>query len=213
MALVALGIVVLPFLAGAWLLLPPGLVIALIVLDVLFVAGGIYARVKYPQLGMEDETLRAYQREQFEGVEVDAAQSRTALPAPKLGNGAEDANLDALRVGEDGEYARNRGLFLVHTWKPSKKPGEVADIVIRLREHRDTSARPSVLAEDKIDAVRYELGRMFSNEPFVKRDKEDGFALSVSAYKPMLCVAEVTFRDGHDPIILSRYIDFPVGSS
>jgi hypothetical protein len=88
----------------------------------------------------------------------------------------------------------------------------VVDVIIRLAEHRDTSRRPSLLTEGKIESVRYEVGRRFFDKPITKRDKESRFALEVSAYRPMLCLAEISFNDGHPPVRLSRYIDFPVGS-
>jgi hypothetical protein len=107
------------------------------------------------------------------------------------------------------EIGANRGLFLGHTWKFSEKQGQVADIIIWLHQHRDTSTRQDLLAEGVVESVRYELGRRFLKEPVIKRNPEDGFRLEVSAYRPMLCLAEVTFNDGHPPIRLSRYIDFP----
>jgi hypothetical protein len=67
------------------------------------------------------------------------------------------------------------------------------------QEHLDTSTRPSLLKEGKIESVRYELGRRFFSAPEAKRNKEENFALEVSAYRPMLCVAEVTFNNGISP--------------
>ena len=63
-----------------------------------------------------------------------------------------------------------------------------------------------------VESVRCELGRRFSREPVIKRNPEDGFALEATAYRPMLCLAEITFNDGHEPLRLSRYINFPTGS-
>ena len=95
--------------------------------------------------------------------------------------------LDALRVRE---YQKNRGLFLAHSWKPSANSREVADVAIRLRQHRDTSTRPLLLKGGKVDRVRYELGSKFSEEPFVKRDPGGGFALGVSAYSGLGTVVD-----------------------
>jgi hypothetical protein len=67
----------------------------------------------------------------------------------------------------------------VHAWKPSEEQGQVADIIIRLEEHRDTSTRPSLLGEDLVESVRYELGRRFFKEPPIKRNPDNGFALEV----------------------------------
>ena len=40
--------------------------------------------------------------------------------------------LEDLRISK---YEENRGVFLVHSWRPSKTPGQVADIAIYLRQH------------------------------------------------------------------------------
>jgi hypothetical protein len=45
-----------------------------------------------------------------------------------------------------------------------------------------------------------------------KHNAEENFVLDVSAYRPMLCIAEVRFNDGNPPVYLSRYIDSPVES-
>ena len=127
-----------------------------------------------PAFRMEGEHLYNYESGAFDDFEAEANQSGVpADDAPQVGQ-----DLDVLRVRE---YEKNRGLYLVHNWRRSRKPGEVADIVIRLREHRESSTRPSLLAEGKVERVGYELGRMFFKEPAVKRNKDDGFALEVSA--------------------------------
>ena len=64
-----------------------------------------------------------------------------------------------------------------------------------------------------VESVRYELGGKFFKEPPIKRNPDDGFALEVSAYRPMLCWAEVRFNDETPPLHLSRYIDFPTDTT
>jgi pYEATS domain-containing protein involved in immunity len=140
---------------------------------------------------------------EFEDFESEATQHEPPEKEPS-------SDLDALR---DAEYKQNRGLFLTHSWRPSEKRGQVADVIIRLAEHLDISMRSPVLKGGKVESVRYELGRKFFEEPVLKRNYRDDFALEVSAYRPMLCVAEVRFNDSHPPIRLSRYIDFPTGTS
>jgi hypothetical protein len=200
-------IALLAFGVGAMLVLlffgAPWYVVMGVILVILI--AGFAVLIKFPQLRIKGEHLYNYESGAFDDFEAEATQSGVpADDAPQVGQ-----DLDVLRVRE---YEKNRGLFLVHTWRRSRKPGEVADIIIRLRQHRESSTRPSLLAEGKVERVRYELGRMFFKEPAVKRNKDDGFALEVSAYRPMLCRAEVEFNDGHPPIHLSRYIDFPTGS-
>jgi hypothetical protein len=195
-ALIAFGVVAMLVLLlfGA-----PWYVVMGVILIILAV--GFLLIIKHPELRMEGEQLYNATRDEFEGFRPDVTQHKPSqLEA--------HSELDALRIEE---YEKNRGLFLSHRWRPSEQQGHVADI-IRLEEHRDTSTRPSLLAEGVVESVRYELGRKFFKDPPTKRNPEDGFALEVSAYRPMLCMAEVAFNDGHPPIRLSRYIDFPTGS-
>ncbi len=49
------------------------------------------------------------------------------------------------------------------------------------------------------NSVELCLGPKFFRAPVTKTDPGDAFALSVSAYGPFLCVAQVTFTDGADP--------------
>lgn len=166
----------------------------------LILVAAFAAVIKYPHLRMEGSYLYKY-ASVFSDFRSDAVQAEVETEGAGGGEG-----LDALRVAE---YERTRGLFLVHSWRPSKDRSQVVDLVIRLQEHRDTSTRPSVFEEGKVESVRYELGRRFFEEPVLKRNRRADFALEVSAYRPVLCLAEVRFKDDHDSVHLSRYIDFP----
>jgi hypothetical protein len=100
-------------------------------------------------------------------------------------------------------YQHNKGLFLVHSWRPSHTQGQVADIAISLYQNRK-----GPLSEGKIESVEYHLGPLFFKEPVVKTNAKDNFRIDVSAYGPMLCLARVNFNDGTPPLDLERYIDF-----
>jgi hypothetical protein len=201
-ALIAFGIGGVLFSALLSIWIPLWLVISLIILVVVAVAVAVFVLIKHPELRMEGEHLYNATRDEFDGFRPDVTQHTSSQPE-------ERSELDALRIEK---YERNRGLFLTHRWRPSEQRGQVADIIIRLLEHSDTSTRPSVLEEGKVESVKYELGRRFFEEPTVKRNRQDNFALEVSAYRPMLCLAEVRFNDDHPPVHLSRYIDFPTDS-
>ncbi len=105
-------------------------------------------------------------------------------------------------------YQRSRGLFLAHTWRPSTEPGQVADIVIYLRQHGDPEREDCPLSRGLVREVEYHLGPRFSDRTIVKVKRKRNFRLEVSAYAPMLCLARVHFDDGHPPVDLERYIDF-----
>ena len=151
---------------------------------------------------LQDDARVKFERDRFRNFRGATAQSSSSESA-----GTGEAVRDDLNVQRQKLYEENRGLFLVHDWQFSNKPAQVADIIIGLQEHPYYAHR-SIL-EDNVESVRYELGRRFFAEPQLKHNRENNFALELSAYSPMLCLAEVKFNDGHDPIYLSRYIDFP----
>lgn len=102
-------------------------------------------------------------------------------------------------------YKENLGLFIIHSWRFSKIKGQVADVIINLHQH---DVGP--FTRDEIEKVRYTLGSKFFNKPQDRFNKKDNFKIEVSAYSPMLCLAEVFLRGKSQPIKLYRYIDFPV---
>jgi hypothetical protein len=104
------------------------------------------------------------------------------------------------------EYERNRGLFLLHDWVPSRGRGQIADIMIWLHQHRN-----GPMSDSRITKVEYHLGRNFFNgKPAVKTNAGDAFRLEISAYGPVLCLARVFIEGDDEPVELFRYIDFEV---
>ncbi|MCE5252414.1 hypothetical protein LLG96_19610 [bacterium] len=115
-----------------------------------------------------------------------------------------------IRIGEDDlekkrkkSYEEKKGLFLVHSWRPSITPGQVADIVIWLQQHGE-----GPLSKGIIDKVEYQLGPKFFKHPMIKTNQCDSFRLEVSAYGPMLCLARVYIEGEKEPLLLERYINF-----
>ena len=115
------------------------------------------------------------------------------------------------------QYVDNRNLFLVHAWRPSTKPNQLADITIRIVEHvrrggrsaADQASPDRPVTDGLIEKVEYYLGASFRRS-FTRHDVATGFRLDVSAYGPTLCVAWVSFTDGKPPVALYRYLDFLV---
>jgi hypothetical protein len=109
--------------------------------------------------------------------------------------------LNRVRVGR---YEDNRGLFLVHDWyTPSQEPGQVADVTIRLKQHRE-----GPLSRGEIRAVEYTLGPQFTDHSLVRMDPTDDYAIHVPMWDTMLCLAKVYFTDSSQPLLLERYINF-----
>jgi hypothetical protein len=99
-------------------------------------------------------------------------------------------------------YEYNKGIFLVHEWRPSTIKGQKADIILFIAEHPKQK-----LTVGKIKSVEYELGRKFFNTTIIKTNESENFRLDVSAYAGMLCIAKVTFTN-NETITLTRYINF-----
>ncbi len=101
------------------------------------------------------------------------------------------------------KYEEQRGLFLIHEWRPSTETDQVADIVVWLHQHGK-----GPLTGSKVERVEYQLGPKFFASPVIKRNAEESFKLEVSAYGPVLCLAKAYVAGERQPIELERYLDF-----
>lgn len=158
----------------------------------------------------DDPVFRGFQPQNTEIAPSVIKKSGTLerLPSagpPELTDAPLVSNREAQR---QARYTLNHGLFIVHTWRRSARRGQVADIIIRLVQHRD-----GPLTKGTVKNVEYYLGPKFSDYPIVKTNPADAFALSISAWGPVLCLAHVTFTDGTQPLDLERYLDFDTRSA
>ncbi len=201
------------FLAGARVLakpdwVPPFLVIAAVSLVPLFLVLLFLMQTKFrPQL-QEDAYYSEWLARQTKLFQNFAPENLLGgKPGPPLEEPRPPGD-PALSVAGDLEqvrvrrYEKYQGIFLVHSWRPSRQRGQVADIVLRLRQHGDGPLKTGL-----VDRVEYVLGPKFFQGPVVKRNREDDFRLEVSAYSPMLCIARVFLANGSS-FDLERYADF-----
>ncbi len=101
-------------------------------------------------------------------------------------------------------YEENQGVFLIHRWRPSTTPGQIADVVIEPAQHRE-----GPLSAGLVESVTYYLGpQFFGGKSVVKKDLRENFRLEISAYGPALCLAELRIKGRKEPLILERYVDF-----
>jgi len=109
-----------------------------------------------------------------------------------------------------GVYRDNRNVFLAHTIRPSKKPGQLYDIAIYLIPHRSND--PKYRRSDLSDVVEAEffLGGYFDNQVFRVNNRGGVIGITTSAYGPFLCTCRVSFTD-EERLMLNRYIDFEMG--
>lgn len=101
------------------------------------------------------------------------------------------------------KYEIQQGLFIIHNWRPSNIPGQVADIVIWLHQHGE-----GPLSNGLVEKVEYCLGPKFFTGPVIKTNADEYFKLEISAYGPLLCTARVYIGGQKDVIELERYINF-----
>jgi hypothetical protein len=120
--------------------------------------------------------------------------------------GSPEAALDSedLEKRRIARYEKNLGLFLIHTWRPSRTKGQVADVIIQLHQHRDDGP----LTRGDVEKVEYSLGPKFFSGPVMKTNRSENFRLEISAYGPVLCVGRAYVRGHSKPIDLERYIYF-----
>ncbi len=193
--------------------LAPTLVISAIVFVPLFLIGVFLMQTVFRKELQDDQFYSEWLKRQDETFEDFAPENVlnnsnmniNTSGSPNITAGRDIAisdgtNLENRRIKS---YEDNKGLFLVHTWRPSSTPGQVADIVIWLQQHGK-----GPLTEGRVRSVEYQLGDKFFKGPKLKTDLSDSFRLEVSAYGPMLCIARVHIRDESSPIILERYVNF-----
>lgn len=137
--------------------------------------------------------------EPFAGFSPENLTPVPSTPDSGTSGKVEDAESERVKL-----YECFQGVFLVHRWRPSTLPGQKVDIVISLVQHNQ-----GPLTEGHIASVDYFLGPKFPGSPYHKDNYGDDFALRVSAYAPMLCLAKVNLVSG-EVITLYRYCDFPI---
>ncbi len=192
------------FLTGARLLespwwIRPFLTISAVALVPLFMVFLFLLQTKFrPQLQDDpyySKWLEA-ERKEFRDFKPENLPDGSSGPALE---GARERDLESLRIKR---YEQYQGVFLVHSWRPSRLRGQVADVLLRLQQHGE-----GPLSHGRVDHVEYALGPKFFSGPVEKRNADASFRLEVSAYGPMLCLARVHLAD-RSSFVLERYIDF-----
>jgi prokaryotic YEATS domain len=187
----------------AWM--APTLAISAIIFVPIFLIGVFLMQTVFRKELQEDPYYSEWlkrQEERFKGFKPENVQASTNTTAPVLQKSgeAEGDNIEKVRVQR---YQDQKGLFLVHTWRPSRTHGQIADIVIWLHQHGK-----GPLTKDEIEKVEYHLGPKFFKTPQVKTNAHDQYKIEVSAYGPMLCLARIFIKGQAEPILVERYVNF-----
>lgn len=181
---------------------PPMLAIAAVVFVPVFLVAAFVMQTRF-RTHLQDDPYYAKWLKRREGTFANfKAEALGVPPAP----GAEtipDRTYEQYEEERVRRYQEQKGLFLIHAWRPSQTPGQVADIVIWVYQHRQ-----GPLSDGAIEKVQYHLGPMFFDYVVTKYNADEAFKLEVSAYGPMLCLARAFIRGELQPVELERYIDF-----
>jgi hypothetical protein len=144
-----------------------------------------------------DESVRLWQEwEQGEFVDFDPHKTQD----PSTEDGLEN---EPVQIRQ--KYETHQGLFLVHSWRPSTRSGQVADALISLQEH-PYGTKP--LTNNKVESVEYQLDLSVSTDPIIVQDATNNFGIFIALNRPVLCLAKVTLSNGSTPLTLERYISF-----
>jgi len=100
-------------------------------------------------------------------------------------------------------YDSCREVMVVHALQRSNSDKQLYDILIYVVPHKTAFI-------NNVVSVTYYFGKHFGLRTFTSTDKAKNFAVSTSAYGQMLCMARITFADGH-VAEQYRYIDFEMG--
>ena len=188
--------------------LPPFLAISAVLLVPLFLALLFLMQTKFRAQLQEDAYYAEWlvsEKKVFQNFAPENLPDGQPDPSPEESNISINpafSRADDLEETRVRRYQKYQGVFLVHSWRPSRQPGQVADIVFRLRQHGEGPLKAGL-----VDHVEYALGRKFFPGPVLKINREDDFRLEISAYGPMLCVARVCLTNGSS-FDVERYADF-----
>jgi hypothetical protein len=183
----------------------PTLVISAIVFVPLFLVGVFLMQTVFRKEIQKDQYYSEWLKrneETFKGFKAENALAAVGVSIRHAGGRLLGGNEDMEKT-RILSYEKHRGLFLVHSWRPSMTPGQIADIIIWLHQHGN-----GPLTDGSVEKVEYQLGPKFFETPQVKTNAKDRFRLEVSAYGPMLCLARVYLIGNPEPILLERYVSF-----
>ena len=111
------------------------------------------------------------------------------------------------------EYERTNGYMLVHTYRPSLKPGQLYDIFIFLVRHRKGTAGPPKREFIEIKQAEFFFGDSWKNRKFKVENAGGLIGIRTAAWGTFLATCRITFKKrATKPIILHRYIDFEMAS-
>jgi nucleoside phosphorylase len=131
---------------------------------------------------------------------IGEGQPKPEMEEARLEAKADDGAMAKIRAEQ---YADARTMVLVHLLTPSNVPGQIYDIVIYAKRHKDRDI-------SDVDKAEFFFGKHWANQVFTGIPDGNRIGVKTSAYGPFLCTCKITFKNG-PPAILYRYIDFEMG--
>jgi hypothetical protein len=143
---------------------------------------------------------------EFHGVVLDLSSQKNGNGYSRIGASKLDAE------ARHQTYASQKNLMLVHKVKPTGETHvevglPVYDVAIYLFSHKGRGAL------NEVRLVEYYFGDYFGKDlgeygsKYLVQNGSEGFAVRLTAYGPMLCIAKLIFHDG-STVFSQRYLDF-----
>lgn len=88
----------------------------------------------------------------FNAHKMSSSSARVAA-GPSAPPASSSRSAESLEAERERRYGANRGLFLVHTWRPSDQEGQAVDVKVQLVQHG-----PGPLKVGTVKSVTYTFG-------------------------------------------------------
>ena len=105
-------------------------------------------------------------------------------------------------------YDNTNDLMLAHEYRRSQEPGQVFDIFIYLVRHESNTTEPATFGFDEVDYVEFYFGDGWDNQVFTVKNTGGSLGIRTHAFGVFLAICRINFKDGRDPEVIYRYIDF-----
>lgn len=210
----------------SWILKLPSQWLALAILPLLLglVIGRYLGKISFGLVGLEAPGagykygLEPAQQERPPRQEQAAVQKTTAMgrfrrflsprrKRPELQRRPPWAKLPKGEGAQTHQY-----LTLVHTYKPSKQSDQKYDVSVYLMRHIPGPEGNRTIGFTDIDHAEFFFGRNWGNRIFHAPNDGEIIGVNTSAWGMFLATCRVIFKDGSEPLVLYRYIDFEMGS-
>jgi hypothetical protein len=204
----------------SWILKLPSQWLALAVLPLLIglVTGGYISKISFGGATLEGPGyIKGLKRvEQESGPEhlsepgagrakklIERVRRKRQLPLDEPPGWAKPAK----GINGHGEF-----LTLVHSYEPSKHSGQKYDVSIYIMKHLPGPGNPNQTNQfEEIERAEFFFGPSWGNQVFHAENKDGVIGINTSAWGMFFASCRVFFKEGKEPLVLYRYIDFQMG--